>query len=48
VHITPNELGTYPVVCTELCGLGHALMRSRVVVMHPEAFERWATRRAAS
>jgi cytochrome c oxidase subunit II len=48
VHITPNKLGTYPVVCTELCGLGHALMRSRVVVMHSEAFERWATRKAAS
>ena len=27
--ITPNRLGTFPVICTELCGLGHALMRSR-------------------
>ena len=42
LHITPNKLGTYPVVCTELCGLGHALMRSRVVVMEPDAFEKWA------
>jgi cytochrome c oxidase subunit II len=41
LHITPNKLGTYPVICTELCGLGHALMRSRVVVMEPEAFDRW-------
>jgi len=46
VHITPNKVGTYPVVCTELCGLGHALMRSRVVVMEPEAFERWAQRKS--
>jgi cytochrome c oxidase subunit 2 len=45
LHITPNKVGTYPVVCTELCGLGHALMRSRVVVMEPEAFERWASRK---
>ena len=45
LHITPNKVGTYPVVCTELCGLGHGLMRSRVIVMEPEAFERWATRR---
>ena len=45
LHITPNKLGTYPVVCTELCGVGHALMRSRVVVMEPDAFERWASRR---
>jgi cytochrome c oxidase subunit II len=43
LHITPNKVGTYPVVCTELCGLGHALMRSRVVVLEPEAFEKWAT-----
>jgi cytochrome c oxidase subunit II len=42
LHITPNKLGTYPVICTELCGLGHALMRSRVVVMKPDAFEKWA------
>ena len=45
LHITPNKVGTYPVICTELCGLGHALMRSRVVVMQPVAFERWATRK---
>jgi cytochrome c oxidase subunit II len=45
LHITPNKVGTYPVVCTELCGLGHGLMRSRVIVMEPEAFERWATRK---
>jgi cytochrome c oxidase subunit 2 len=44
LHITPNKVGTYPVVCTELCGLGHGLMRSRAIVMEPEAFERWATR----
>jgi cytochrome c oxidase subunit 2 len=44
LHITPNKVGTYPVVCTELCGLGHGLMRSRVIVLEPEAFERWATR----
>jgi cytochrome c oxidase subunit 2 len=47
LHITPNKLGTYPVVCTELCGLGHALMRSRVIVMKPEAFEKWAEKKGA-
>ena len=31
--ITPKRLGTYPVICTELCGLGHALMRSESIVM---------------
>src|SRR5205807_8182167 len=23
LHITPTRVGTYPIVCTELCGLGH-------------------------
>src|SRR3712207_2418404 len=25
-RVTPNRRGTYPVVCAELCGLGHATM----------------------
>jgi cytochrome c oxidase subunit II len=41
LHITPDRLGTFPVVCTELCGLGHALMRSQAIVMEPAAFDRW-------
>jgi cytochrome c oxidase subunit II len=39
--ITPKRLGTYPVVCTELCGEGHALMRSQAIVMKPGAFAAW-------
>jgi len=39
--ITPKRLGTYPVVCTELCGEGHALMRSQAIVMKPPAFAAW-------
>jgi cytochrome c oxidase subunit II len=45
LHITPTEVGSYPVICTELCGLGHALMRSRTIVMKPENFTRWARSR---
>jgi cytochrome c oxidase subunit 2 len=50
VVITPKRLGTYPVVCTELCGEGHALMRSEAVVMKPAAFAAWvkAQQRAAA
>src|SRR6266498_628309 len=47
LHITPNKVGTYPVICTELCGVGHALMRSRAVVMEPDAFRRWASGKGA-
>src|SRR4051812_6413367 len=39
--ITPTKLGTYPVICTELCGLGHALMRSRAIVMTPDDYDTW-------
>jgi cytochrome c oxidase subunit 2 len=41
LHITPDRLGKFPVICTELCGLGHALMRTRAVVMPPAAFDKW-------
>ena len=46
--ITPNRLGTYPVVCTELCGLGHALMRSEAVVMSRHRLRRLVQERRAS
>jgi cytochrome c oxidase subunit 2 len=46
--ITPKRLGTFPVICTELCGLGHALMRSEAVVMTPEKFGQWVKGQKAS
>src|SRR3954470_25040792 len=41
IHVTPARLGTFPLECTELCGLGHSLMRSQAVVMEPAAFDSW-------
>jgi cytochrome c oxidase subunit II len=41
LHITPNRLGTFPVICTELCGLGHSVMRTHAIVMTPAAFDKW-------
>jgi cytochrome c oxidase subunit II len=38
---TPNESGTYDVLCTEYCGVGHSHMRSSVVVMAPAEFDAW-------
>jgi cytochrome c oxidase subunit 2 len=40
---TPDRLGSYPVVCNLLCGLGHSLMRSTVHVVTPAAFHAWIT-----
>ena len=39
--ITPDRLGTYPVICTELCGLGHSLMRSEAIVMPAGDYDKW-------
>jgi cytochrome c oxidase subunit 2 len=39
--ITPTKVGTYPVICTELCGLGHAVMRTVAIVMRPAKFDAW-------
>jgi cytochrome c oxidase subunit II len=39
--ITPNKLGNYPLMCTELCGLGHSVMRATVRVVRPAAFAAW-------
>jgi cytochrome c oxidase subunit II len=39
--VTPNRLGRYPVVCAELCGLGHAVMRQSAVVVSEEDFQTW-------
>jgi cytochrome c oxidase subunit 2 len=41
LHITPTKTGTFPVICTELCGLGHATMRTTAIVMTPAAFDKW-------
>ena len=40
-RVTPTRRGTYPVVCAELCGLGHSTMRSTVRVVTRPEFDRW-------
>jgi cytochrome c oxidase subunit 2 len=42
-RVTPNRVGTYPVVCAELCGLGHAVMRANAVVESKGAFTKFLT-----
>lgn len=41
LRVTPTRLGTYPVVCAELCGLGHSVMRSTAHVLPPARFTAW-------
>jgi cytochrome c oxidase subunit II len=46
--VTPNKTGVFPIVCTELCGLGHATMRSTVIVMTENAWNKWVKAAAAA
>jgi cytochrome c oxidase subunit 2 len=46
-RVTPNRLGTYPVVCAELCGLGHAVMRSTTHVVTKAQFNTWLAEQKA-
>ncbi|MCZ6770763.1 MAG: cytochrome c oxidase subunit II [Proteobacteria bacterium] len=39
--LTPIRTGTFPVLCAELCGIGHHAMRGTVVVNEQADFDRW-------
>jgi len=42
--VTPTKTGDFTLVCTELCGFGHATMRAPVKVEGSQgAFDQWAT-----
>jgi cytochrome c oxidase subunit II len=43
VVATPDREGNFEVVCTELCGVGHATMRAPVVVESQEDFDQWVS-----
>jgi len=40
---TPTQAGTFEVVCSQLCGLGHYRMHGTINVLPAEQFERWIT-----
>jgi cytochrome c oxidase subunit II len=44
ITVTPTKVGNFSFICTELCGLGHALMRTRAIVMPESQFEAWRRR----
>jgi cytochrome c oxidase subunit II len=41
IVVTPTREGTFTLVCTELCGLGHATMRAPVRVVSQQAYDAW-------
>lgn len=43
VHFTPDRVGDYPILCSQVCGLGHYRMQARLRVVPQAEFERWLT-----
>src|SRR6266851_1245358 len=39
--LTPTRTGTFGVLCAELCGIGHAQMRSKVIVQEEKDYRAW-------
>jgi cytochrome c oxidase subunit II len=40
-RVRPVKTGTFPVVCAELCGLGHSVMRQSAHVVSQGEFDKW-------
>lgn len=41
ISLTPRKIGTYTLICAELCGPYHGAMQTQVVVESQEAFDSW-------
>lgn len=41
VHFTPTTPGTYAILCTQLCGLGHYRMNATLRILPPDEFAKW-------
>jgi cytochrome c oxidase subunit 2 len=43
----PNRVGTYDIQCTQMCGIGHAMMAGRIVVETPQDHAAWLLRNSS-
>ncbi|HEV2522084.1 MAG TPA: cytochrome c oxidase subunit II [Candidatus Acidoferrales bacterium] len=43
----PSRVGTYDIQCTQMCGIGHALMAGRIVVETPKDHAAWLMRNSS-
>jgi cytochrome c oxidase subunit II len=46
-HLKPLQTGTFEIVCSQLCGLGHYRMRAIMNVLSEEDFKQWLKKREA-
>jgi cytochrome c oxidase subunit 2 len=47
VHFTPEVPGEYAILCSQVCGLGHARMQAKMRVLPAEDYLRWLAGREA-
>lgn len=45
LQFTPTVQGDYPILCTQVCGLGHSRMQARLRVLAPADYDRWLAAR---
>ncbi|MEO6922624.1 MAG: cytochrome C oxidase subunit II, partial [Acidobacteriaceae bacterium] len=48
IHFTPTVIGTYAIMCTQVCGLGHYRMTSTLRVVSPQDFTAWLAQRESA
>jgi cytochrome c oxidase subunit 2 len=48
IHFTPESVGTYAVMCTQLCGMGHYRMQAKMRIVSAAEFAAWETQREAA
>ncbi len=48
VHFTPDKIGQYDIVCTQLCGLGHSKMHAVLKVTTEADYENFLKQQAAA
>jgi cytochrome c oxidase subunit 2 len=41
IHFTPTTPGTYAILCSQLCGLGHYRMNATLLILPPDEFATW-------
>jgi len=41
IHFTPTVAGDYPVLCSQVCGSGHARMQAHLRVVSESEYEKW-------
>lgn len=48
VHFTATKPGTYAILCTQVCGLGHYRMTAALRVLPQAEFDRWLAQKEAA